>query len=83
MEEFSVVGKSVERKDGRVKVTGSARYAGDLVAPGMLYGKILRSPVAHAKILNIDARKAEALPGVSRTKIALDFGLGVAVSPDC
>jgi CO/xanthine dehydrogenase Mo-binding subunit len=75
MEELSVVGKSVERKDGRVKVTGSARYAGDLVAPGMLYGKILRSPVAHAKILNIDARKAEALPGVMAVITGKDFPL--------
>ena len=45
MGEYSVVGKSVERTDGRVKVTGRARYAGDLVAPGMLHGKILRSPL--------------------------------------
>ena len=54
MKDYKVVGKSVERTDARVKVTGSARYAGDLVAPGMLHGKILRSPVAHANILNID-----------------------------
>ena len=54
MVEYSVVGKSVERTDGRVKVTGKAKYAGDLVAPGMLHGKLLRSPLAHAKILNID-----------------------------
>ena len=61
MAEYSVVGKSVERTDGRVKVTGRARYAGDLVAPGMLHGKILRSPFAHARILSIDTRRAKAL----------------------
>ena len=64
MKELTVVGKSVERTDGRVKVTGNARFAGDLVAPGMLHGKLLRSPVAHAKILNIDTSRAESLPGV-------------------
>ncbi|UCB49391.1 MAG: 4-hydroxybenzoyl-CoA reductase subunit alpha, partial [Deltaproteobacteria bacterium] len=73
MDELSVVGKSVERKDGRVKVSGKARYAADLSAPGMLHGKILRSPLAHAKILNIDSRKAEALPGVMAVVTGKDF----------
>ena len=58
MKHYKVVGKSVERTDARVKVTGSARYAADLVAPGMLHGKILRSPLAHARILNIDTSRA-------------------------
>ncbi len=61
---LSVVGKSFPRIDSGVKVTGEARYAGDLKFPKMLYGKILRSPHAHAKILNIDTSKAERLPGV-------------------
>jgi CO/xanthine dehydrogenase Mo-binding subunit len=73
MERLSVVGKSVERKDGRVKVTGKARYAGDLVAPGMLHGKILRSPLGHAKILHIDTSKAEALSGVLGVITGKDF----------
>ena len=60
MGEYSVVGKSVERTDGRVKVTGKAKYAGDLVAPGMLHGKLLRSPLAHAKILNIDTEQSQS-----------------------
>lgn len=62
--ELSIVGKSVPRVDSRVKATGEAKYAGDLKFPGMLYGKILRSPHAHAKILNIDTSKAEKLRGV-------------------
>jgi CO/xanthine dehydrogenase Mo-binding subunit len=83
MEELKVVGKSVERKDGRVKVTGKARYAGDLVAPGMLYGKLLRSPHAHAKILNIDTSKAAALPGVMGVITGKDFpGKPYGVRPD-
>ncbi|MEI9476578.1 MAG: molybdopterin cofactor-binding domain-containing protein [Deltaproteobacteria bacterium] len=83
MEEYSVVGKSVERTDGRVKVTGSARYAGDLVAPGMLHGKILRSPLAHAKILNIDTSRAKALPGVMAVITGKDFpGIPFGTRPD-
>ncbi len=61
---FSVVGKSVNRVDAWDKVTGSAQYAGDIMLPGMLHMKILRSPVPHAKILNIDTSKAKKLPGV-------------------
>jgi len=83
MEEYSVVGKSVERTDGRVKVTGKARYAGDLVAPGMLHGKLLRSPLAHAKILNIDASRAKALPGVMAVITGRDFpGIPFGTRPD-
>ena len=73
MGEYSVVGKSVERTDGRVKVTGTARFAGDLIAPGMLHGKFLRSPHAHAKILNIDTSKAERFPGVMAVITGAEF----------
>ena len=73
MGEYSVVGKSVERTDGRVKVTGTARFAGDLIAPGMLHGKFLRSPFAHAKILNIETSKAKRLPGVMAIITGADF----------
>jgi len=81
--EYRVVGKSVERTDARVKVSGSARYAGDLVAPGMLHGKLLRSPLAHAKILNIDVSKARALPGVMAVITGKDFpGIPFGTRPD-
>lgn len=63
-EEFAVIGKRVHRVDGRVKVTGEAKYAADLSLPGMLWGKMLRSPHAHARILNIDVSRALKLPGV-------------------
>jgi CO/xanthine dehydrogenase Mo-binding subunit len=83
MGDYSVVGKSVERTDGRVKVTGRARFAGDLVAPGMLYGKILRSPLAHAKILNIDTSKAKRFPGVMGVITGKDFpGKPYGTRPD-
>lgn len=60
----SGIGQSVTRVDARPKVTGSARFTGDLVVPGMLHGKVLRSPLAHARITRIDTSAAEALPGV-------------------
>ncbi|MFQ5410319.1 MAG: xanthine dehydrogenase family protein molybdopterin-binding subunit, partial [Anaerolineales bacterium] len=50
--------------DGRVKVTGQAKFAGDLVVPGMLHGKVLRSYLPHARIVRLDASAAEQLPGV-------------------
>lgn len=64
MTEFSVVGKRIPRVDGVVKATGEARYAGDMSLPRMLYGKILRSPHPHARIVNINTDKAERLHGV-------------------
>lgn len=62
--ELSVIGKSLDRKDGIEKVTGHAKYSSDLNFPGMLHAKILRSPHAHARITRIDTSRAEALPGV-------------------
>jgi xanthine dehydrogenase molybdenum-binding subunit len=61
---LAVVGKAVPITDAGEKVTGSLKYAVDYQVPGMVYGKILRSPHAHAKIKGIDYRRAEALPGV-------------------
>jgi 4-hydroxybenzoyl-CoA reductase subunit alpha len=64
MKEYSVVGKRVLDIHGIAKATGAAQYTDDLVLPRMLYGKILRSPLPHARIINIDTSKAEKLPGV-------------------
>ena len=63
-EKLSVVGQRVPRWAASEKVTGSARYLADIKLPGMLVGKILCSPHAHANILNIDTSKAKNLPGV-------------------
>ena len=63
-DDTSVIGRSVKRTDLIGKVTGSALYAGDFTWPGMLYGRIKRCQVAHARIVRIDTRKALALPGV-------------------
>jgi CO/xanthine dehydrogenase Mo-binding subunit len=62
--EFKVIGQRVARPDGIDKVTGKALYGADLTAPGMLVGRILRSPHAHARIVSIDTSAAEAMPGV-------------------
>ena len=62
--QYSVIGHSVPRIDGPEKVTGAAKYTLDLKFPNMLYGKILTSPHAHARIISIDTSEAEALPGV-------------------
>ena len=58
------VGRSIPRVDGVEKVTGAAKFTGDLDIPGMLEAKVLRSPLAHARVESIDARKAQALAGV-------------------
>jgi len=63
-EALKIVGKALPRVDGEEKVTGKAVYVGDIELPGMAYGKILRSPFAHARLLRLDTRKAERLPGV-------------------
>ena len=61
---FNFIGQRTIRPDGHDKVTGKANYAADLALPGMIWGKILRSPHAHAKILKLDTSKAEAMSGV-------------------
>lgn len=73
MTELSVVGKPLPRIDAVVKATGSARFADDISVLGALRGKVLRSPYAHAKILNIDTSKAERLPGVRGIITGKDF----------
>lgn len=72
--DFKVVGTRPNRPDGIDKVTGRARFGADMAAPGMLTGRILRSPHAHARIVRIDTSKAEALPGVKAVVTRADFG---------
>jgi CO/xanthine dehydrogenase Mo-binding subunit len=68
-----VVGNPTPRVEGELKVSGHAKYAVDITLPGMLWGKLLRSPIASAKIKRIDISKAAALPGVH----------GVVTGQDC
>jgi len=64
MSEYKVIGQRVHNIDGTEKVTGSGKYTFDVVMPNMLYGKVLRSPYPHAKILKIDTRRAKRMVGV-------------------
>ena len=61
----SAIGQSVERADGRLKLSGQAEFTGDIRLPGMLYGAVLHSPVAHARIRSIDTTAAEKADGVA------------------
>ena len=70
---LKVVGTRPIRPDGVDKVTGRALYSADTRAAGMLWGKILRSPHAHARIVSIDTSKAEALSGVQAVVTSADF----------
>ncbi len=76
-EELSVVGKGVHRVDGILKATGRATYGADFSLPGMLHGKVLRSTMPHAKILDIDTSKALRLPGVRAILTGKDFPWGL------
>ncbi|MBR0669724.1 xanthine dehydrogenase family protein molybdopterin-binding subunit [Neoroseomonas soli] len=67
------IGQRTIRPDGADKVTGRAQYSADVNMPGMMWGKVLRSPHAHARIRGIDTSKAEALPGVKAIVTAKDI----------
>jgi CO/xanthine dehydrogenase Mo-binding subunit len=67
------VGRAAPRRDGREKVRGDAEFAGDIVVPHMLHGKVLRSPLPHARIASTDAAAAEAIPGVVCVLTAADL----------
>lgn len=75
MTQFQVLNSRAPRLDAPAKATGRAIYADDLSMPGMLYGAILHSPLAHARILNIDTSRALKLPGVKAVVTAKDAGL--------
>ena len=71
--QYKVVGTRPIRHDGTDKVTGRAKYGGDFQMAGLLHGKVLRSPHAHARIRSIDASKALALPGVKAVVTSADL----------
>jgi xanthine dehydrogenase YagR molybdenum-binding subunit len=62
--ELAVIGKSIPRQNGRAKVTGATRFTTDISLPGMLHGRILRSPHPHAQVQSIDVSAAASYPGV-------------------
>ena len=81
-----IVGQSPARVDARAKVTGEAKYPGDMAMEGMLYAKLLFAGRPHARILSIDTSAAEAVPGVAAIFTAKDvpvneYGLQMADQP--
>ncbi len=83
-EEYKYIGKSEFNVNAVGKATGKAKYCSDMELPGMLYGKVKRSPYPHARIISIDTSKAERLPGVKVVIVGNEktcpfrFGAGIA-----
>ena len=73
---YAIVGKSVPRKGLVEKLTGEARYTADMKLPGVLYGRIVRSPHPHADVLAVDTSAAASLPGVYATVTPFDAPAG-------
>ena len=73
MAQMTTVGTDILRRDGPEKLTGRARYAGDVRLPGMLYARLVSSPYASAKITSIDTEVARQMPGVVAVFTAEDL----------
>src|ERR1017187_10300312 len=69
---LNVIGKPVPRINARAKVTGAARFTVDIKLAGMLHGRLLRSPHAHARIVSIDTKAAERHPDVRAVHVIID-----------
>jgi 4-hydroxybenzoyl-CoA reductase alpha subunit len=80
-EDLAVVGKSLRKPDAMGKVSGQARFADDVVLPRMLFGRILRSPVPHARITHIDVSRARAIPGVRAVLTGEDLPIKYGILP--
>jgi 4-hydroxybenzoyl-CoA reductase subunit alpha len=78
---YSVIGKRQPRLDGPFKATGRSQFTDDVILPGTLHGKIVRSPITRGKILNIDTSRAKKLPGVKAIITHKDTG-GLMVGSD-
>src|SRR6201984_3614282 len=73
-EHRTLIGQRVARVDSPDKVSGKARYTYDVKRPGMLFGKMVRSPYAHARVVSIDISAAEKMPGVKAIEIVQKQG---------
>ena len=73
-EHRTLIGKRIPRVDSPAKVSGQAKYTYDVRRPGMLYGKVLRCPYAHAKIISVDTSAAQKIPGVKAIHIVQQPG---------
>ncbi len=73
MPDRAVIGRNTPRVDGRERVTGSAIYGVDKQLPGMLWAKVKRSPLPFARVVSIDTKRAEAMPGVKAVITSRDI----------
>src|SRR3954453_11810038 len=80
-DDFRVVGKPFRKVDARSKCVGATKFADDIVLPRMLFCKILRSHVPHARIVSVDTSKAEALPGVHAVITGRDLPIPYGILP--
>src|SRR5438445_8149565 len=80
-EAFSIVGKPLTKPDAFAKVSGKTKFADDLALPRMLYGRILRSPHPHARILHVDTARARALAGVHAVLVGEDLPVKFGILP--
>ncbi len=78
---MNVIGKPRRRVDARAKVTGQTIFADDLVLPRMLYAKLLRSTLPHARIVSVDTARASAAPGVKLVLTGADFPVAYGIMP--
>ncbi len=76
-EHRTLIGQRVSRVDSPDKVSGQARYTYDVNRPGLLFGKMLRAPYAHCKIVSIDTSAAEKMPGVKAIEIVQKAGANI------
>lgn len=77
----SIVGRSITRLDAEPKVRGEAKFVDDIVLPGMLYAKFVRSSVGHARLLNVDTSKALRVPGVREIITGPDIPVRYGIVP--
>jgi len=81
MSGYSVIGKRNLKYDWHGKLTGAAKYTDDLKLPRMIYGRLLRSPYPHARILRVDTARAEELPGVFAVLTGKDLPIKYGILP--
>src|SRR6266540_2703826 len=81
MSEFSILGRRLPKVNAWAHLTGAARYADDIVLPRMLYGRLLRSTQAHARIRRVDVSRAVAYPGVVAVVTGADMPLKMGIMP--
>ena len=80
-EPLTIIGKPNMKVDAMAKVSGETLFADDLALPRMLFCKLLRSPHPHARIVNVDVRKAEAMPGVAATLVGSELPIPFGILP--